>query len=232
MAGEGPALLLLHGWGAAGSQWREFGWIDALGSGRRLIMPDVRGHGRSDKPHEPAAYAMDQLVGDVISVLDAEEIREADVCGYSMGAAIAAAAAVAQSHRVRSLTLGGTPNQDVAERMAIGRSLRRLQKDHPRTRSYRAFAETQPDADIDALGALLEAGLVVPSPDALAAYSGAALVAVGDRDRRRSAAREYAANLPRGRLLEIPGADHMGAFGDARLQAAVRDFLDQVSPRA
>ena len=52
---------------------------------RQLILLDARGHGASDKPHDPAAYDLRLRVGDVTAVLDDLEIRRADYFGYSMG---------------------------------------------------------------------------------------------------------------------------------------------------
>src|SRR4051794_31315078 len=85
--GNGPALVLLHGWGASGAQWQQTGWTTRL-NGRRLLMPDVRGHGQSARPHAEDAYAMEALAGDVIALLDEERLDQADLFGYSMGGAI------------------------------------------------------------------------------------------------------------------------------------------------
>ena len=71
-AGAGsPSLLLAHGSALSSAIWRGFGYVRPLRERYRLILPDLRGHGRSDKPHVPDAYAMDLIVDDVLAVLDA-----------------------------------------------------------------------------------------------------------------------------------------------------------------
>jgi pimeloyl-ACP methyl ester carboxylesterase len=85
LEGEGVPLILHHGSFASGSDWRDSAYSDALKRDHQLIMIDARGHGSSDKPHDPAAYDMASRVSDVVSVLDALEIRRAHFFGYSMG---------------------------------------------------------------------------------------------------------------------------------------------------
>ena len=77
VAGEGPALVLLHGFSERVVDWYEAGYVDALRPDYRLILIDARGHGASDKPHDRAAYALDRRVADVTAVLDALEIAKA-----------------------------------------------------------------------------------------------------------------------------------------------------------
>jgi pimeloyl-ACP methyl ester carboxylesterase len=83
--GAGPPLILHHGTFMSGADWRDFGYTDALKHDHQLILMDARGHGASDKPHDPAAYEIVALVGDVTAVLDDLHIRRADFFGYSMG---------------------------------------------------------------------------------------------------------------------------------------------------
>jgi pimeloyl-ACP methyl ester carboxylesterase len=54
--GSGPALLMLHGTFHCGSDWVDIGYVDAFKAERQVILLDSRGHGQSDKPHDPAAY--------------------------------------------------------------------------------------------------------------------------------------------------------------------------------
>ena len=54
--GEGSPLILQHGFTDSSESWYELGYVAALKSKFRLILPDTRGHGQSDKPHDPRAY--------------------------------------------------------------------------------------------------------------------------------------------------------------------------------
>src|SRR5579859_4440923 len=83
--GNGPALVLQHGFGDNLESWYELGYVDGLRRHYRLILLDARGHGGSDKPNDPNAYALHQRVGDVAAVLDALGVRHASFWGYSMG---------------------------------------------------------------------------------------------------------------------------------------------------
>ena len=107
-AGTGPAVLLLHGFAADHTaNWAAPGVIDALvGSGRRVIATDARGHGQSGKPHDPDAYAGATMPRDAQAVLDHLGVEEVDVVGYSMGSMVSARL-VADEPRARSLILGG-----------------------------------------------------------------------------------------------------------------------------
>jgi pimeloyl-ACP methyl ester carboxylesterase len=68
--GEGPALVLQHGFTESVTDWYESGYVGALTPDYRLILIDARGHGASDKPHDPDAYALNRRVSDVAAVLD------------------------------------------------------------------------------------------------------------------------------------------------------------------
>ena len=75
--GEGPALVLQHGFTESAVDWYEAGYVDALRSDYRLILIDARGHGASDKPHDPDAYELNRRVADIVAVLDALAIERA-----------------------------------------------------------------------------------------------------------------------------------------------------------
>jgi pimeloyl-ACP methyl ester carboxylesterase len=85
MEGEGPPLVLAYGLTGGLNCWRAIGIVDLLRNDFQLILFDARGHGRSDKPHEPAAYGL-QMADDVVAVLDDVRVSRAHYFGYSMGA--------------------------------------------------------------------------------------------------------------------------------------------------
>lgn len=228
--GDGPPLILVHGWGAAGWEWRQEGWVDSLGKDRRLLIPDVLGHGSSAKPHDLAPYSTTRLGGDMVALLDAVGVERADILGYSMGAAIALAAVVVAPDQVGALIAGGIPPEDASDRVAIARGLRGEGALSDRARSYRDWAAGWPDNDLHALSLSMEAGCSPPDCSELALYGGEALIVAGTRDWRREATERIAGCLPGGRFLAVDGADHMAAFHDARFKAAVTAFLDEVSP--
>jgi pimeloyl-ACP methyl ester carboxylesterase len=100
--GEGRPVLLVHGWPDTHTLWRH--QIPALaGAGFRVIAPDLRGFGGSDKPDGVDAYAIPFLVGDVLGVLDHFGVERAHVVGHDWGAAISWAIASLAPDRVDHL---------------------------------------------------------------------------------------------------------------------------------
>jgi pimeloyl-ACP methyl ester carboxylesterase len=75
--GEGPSIVLAHGISGNTTFWRGFGYLDQLRDEFRVILFDARGHGKSDKPYEAAAYDHRLMAGDVLAVLDAAAIDKA-----------------------------------------------------------------------------------------------------------------------------------------------------------
>jgi pimeloyl-ACP methyl ester carboxylesterase len=228
--GAGPPLVLIHGWSANGQEWDEVGWPGSL-TGRTLVIPDLRGHGESAKPSDPAAYQMEALAGDVIALVDAIGAPTADVFGFSMGATIALWTAVLAPARVQSLVAGAVADATAGEASSLARALRGLDPPTGRSERYRAYIERVGNNDMDALLACLDAGLLAPQCQELAIFGGEALLACGDLDRRREATERLAGCMPGGRFLLLEGDDHMGGFESSRFRAAVVEFLDEVSPR-
>jgi pimeloyl-ACP methyl ester carboxylesterase len=98
--GSGPPVLLLHGFPDSSALWRH--QIPALvDAGHRVIAPDLRGFGASDRPEGVAEYAMPTLVGDVVGILDALGVERADVVGHDWGAGVGWALATMVPQRVQ-----------------------------------------------------------------------------------------------------------------------------------
>lgn len=133
--GKGEPVVLIHGFGAPSA---EFMWIKNpfaepnlfahYANHFRLIAPECRGHGKSDKPLDPKQYGR-EMAEDVVRLLDHLEIKKAHVAGYSMGAMIAGKLLTTHPDRLLSVTLGGAmpvcePDQDFLSVMeALGKSL-------------------------------------------------------------------------------------------------------------
>jgi pimeloyl-ACP methyl ester carboxylesterase len=64
--GSGPPVVLQHGFSDSLESWREYGYVDALAGEHQVILVDCRGHGQSDKPHDPSLYGLDDMAGDVV----------------------------------------------------------------------------------------------------------------------------------------------------------------------
>lgn len=101
--GAGPAVLLLHGWPDTADLWQH--QVPALtAAGFRVLRPDLRGFGDSDKPDDVEAYRLPRHVADLLAILDQLDIAQAHVVGHDWGAAIAWVVAALAPERVASLT--------------------------------------------------------------------------------------------------------------------------------
>jgi pimeloyl-ACP methyl ester carboxylesterase len=111
--GHGPALMMMHGWSDSLEDWHDHGYVDAMKSSYRMIVVDARGHGRSDKPHAPEAYAMDTMVSDMLAVLDQLGIDQTAYMGHSMGARMGYSLASIAPERITAFILGSSaPDND------------------------------------------------------------------------------------------------------------------------
>jgi len=99
--GRGEALVLLHGLGSCGDDWAL--QTPAFAVDHRVVAPDLRGHGQSDKPRGPTSIAA--MAADVAALLDALSIERAHVVGLSLGGLVAQRLAMAYPARVLSLAL-------------------------------------------------------------------------------------------------------------------------------
>ena len=89
--GAGPALVLQHGFSGHLESWYEPGYVDALQQDYRLILIDARGHGASDKPHDPEAYVLQRRVDNIVAVLDHLDIPKAHFLAIRWAAGLGSA---------------------------------------------------------------------------------------------------------------------------------------------
>ena len=115
--GNGPPLVMQHGLTSSLETWYAYGFVEELQKDYRLILVDARGHGLSDKPHDPADYDLKLRVNDVLAVMDDLGVDKAHYMGYSMGGRIGFGIVMHALDRFHSLIIGGisadTPNSDV-----------------------------------------------------------------------------------------------------------------------
>jgi len=106
--GEGPALMLLHGgFIQTRLNWHEAGFVTRLQHEFRVITVDLRGHGESDGPREPAAYEIEKLCQDLDAVAEAVRADRFSVWGFSLGGTITLHAA-SRSERLRRAVVAGS----------------------------------------------------------------------------------------------------------------------------
>ena len=108
VVGDGPPLILLHGGFIQTRQaWHDVGYVEQFSKAYTAIPIDLRGHGQSDSPTDPAFYTVDKIVDDVLAVAEAEGLAQFALLGFSLGAIIALQVA-ANSNRVGcAIVVGG-----------------------------------------------------------------------------------------------------------------------------
>ena len=104
--GDGPAILLTHGFGASSSMWR--GQMDAFRDRYRIIAWDMRGHGNTDSPDDAGEYSEPATLADIAAILDACGVESAIVGGLSLGGYMSLAFNLAHPERTRALMLFDT----------------------------------------------------------------------------------------------------------------------------
>ena len=230
--GEGPPVVMVHGFAANRQQaWRANDWYEQLiDAGREALALDLRGHGGSAKPRDPAFYALDRMADDIIGLLDRCEIPKADIVAHSLGARLLLDVLVRRPERVRSATLIGVgekmlePPRDPAQMIAAFEATDPLSVPDEAARSFRAFADST-GADREALVACLKAPRAPLDREALAAVSVPVLVVGAGTDPFAGAPEPLAEAIAGARSVTIRGTSHHSVLADPRTKVAVFDAL-------
>lgn len=223
-----PPVLLVHGFAStAAVTWLRTGWAAALQrAGRDVVALDLRGHGESDRPVDPADYRIDRLGADLAAVLDAEAFGRADVVGYSMGTRVAAAFARLQPERVRRIVIGGAGPTELFAAWNLEEARGLLLHDEPASDDVmRQVLEPalRSGADRAALLACIEgvSGSPLEVPRGIPA-----LFVAGSLDPVAAGAPALAADRGSA-FLEVPGRDHVSTLTSRAFKDAARAFLEQ-----
>jgi len=225
----GQPIMLVHGFASdyqlnwVGTRWQE----TLTTAGHRVVGLDCRGHGSSDKPHDPAAYALEIMAADVRRLLDHLEIETANYLGYSMGAKIGVQAMLDFPRRLGRVVLGGL-GWGGAFRAAgeIATAMRGGLIESPVAKTFYDFAAARPSNDLEALAACI----LGPQPDldsaALAAIANPVLVVVGDQDDIVTDVDTLIESIPTAKLVRIAGRNHMSAVPAGEFKKAALEFLE------
>ena len=247
--GQGPAIVLMHGYtGNADRHFVANGVFANLAKDYRTIASDLRGHGKSGKPHDAAAYG-EEMARDVVRLLDHLKIPRAHVVGYSLGAMIAARLVTMDPERVISVvyvaSLPWREGTSYMEKMAQD-SAKELESDLPFRSLVAAVAPAgappPSDAemreamaplvaanDVKALAALWRGSTTMPVTDAkLAAVKVPSIAIIGSEDISAAGVPELNKTHPQIRTVVVQGAQHGGAEGVMRrpeFLPTLREFL-------
>src|ERR1700716_705042 len=236
--GSGPPLLLTHGYSSTSAMWQ--GQIEALSKRHKLVLWDMRGHGQSDYPDDPAAYSEALTVADIAALLDVVGAERAIVGGLSLGGYMSLAFFRAHPERVRALLIIDTgpgfkkdDARDAWNKRAhetgdrFEREGLEVLKSLSRERSSVVHRDASGLARA-ARGMLTQrdAGVIETLPH----IKVPSLVVVGADDTPFLAASDYmAAKIPGAQKVVIPGAGHAANIDQPQAFIdAVLPFLDRI----
>jgi pimeloyl-ACP methyl ester carboxylesterase len=236
--GSGRPVVLVHGFAAnLELNWRAPGVIDALlAAGRRVIALDCRGHGKSGKPRDPAAYAGTAMADDVVALADHLRLERPDLAGYSMGGQIAATLLVKHPDRWNSVILSGVGDWVLGESggdewhsLVAGLEAKDARAiTDPAMKAFRMFIEASGN-DVAALAAQQRAGRTIILRDDLARVKLPVMVLLGENDTLIGTGDNLVAAIPGAKLVTAPG-DHMTVVGQPEFRQAIVEFLAAHSP--
>jgi pimeloyl-ACP methyl ester carboxylesterase len=241
----GAPVLLVHGFAGNAEFFRMAPLLAALKDDFAVIGVDVRGHGKSDKPHDPESYGM-HMVDDLVGLLDHLAIEKASVVGYSMGGALALALVARHPGRVTCAVVGGygyrpapeDPDEDVFEQVATAlekgegfgplHTVLTAEGDEPMPEAQQKFISQMllSTNDAQALAAVARSlDALVPGAEALRANEVPTFAIVGARDGLRPDVERLASIMGDLRVCVVPGADHMETFVQPQFTEEVKAFL-------
>ncbi len=243
MEGKGDPVVLIHGFSV--NIERNWGSIlTPLAADYQVIALDCRGHGKSDKPHDPARYGM-EMVLDPARLLERLKIKKAHVVGYSMGAALTAKLLETRPDLLLTATLGGSagiqeggPGAKFMEVLAdsleqgkgFGPLIRFLtpanQPPPTEEEIEKANVSLSAGNDLKALAAVLRGRQnIAVSPEKLVASTVPVHAIIGDLDPLKTGVDALARQMPSLKVSVIEGANHMNAGTRPEFLKSLTAFL-------
>jgi pimeloyl-ACP methyl ester carboxylesterase len=227
--GEGRPVVLIHGFfSTAFVNWVRYGHAAKIGGlGYRVVMPDLRGHGDSAKPHDASAYPRDVLADDGFALIEHLGLTDYDLGGYSLGGRTTIRM-LARGARPGRAIVAGAGWEGIVNTAGRGAHFRHILTNLGTFE--RGSAEWMAEAFLKTVGgdpvALLHVlDTFVDTPrENLERIEPPTLVLMGSDDRDTGSAEDLAAALPHGQYAVIPG-NHMSAVTKPELGAAIADFL-------
>ena len=222
--GFGKAVLLIHGFINSGSSWKNTPLkMDLLEKGYRVVVPDLRGNGNSDKPQEDIAYQDDAELKDLIQLMNHLHIKEYNAIGYSRGS-IVLAKLLTKKPKIKKAVLGGMgidfTNPDWDRRIMF----------------MEAFAGNTTEATVGAVDYAKSIGAdlrslhlqqkyqPVTSVEELASVKTKVLVIAGDKDLDNGNPERLKNAFKKSKLVIVPG-DHNGTYKTEEFSEAILSFL-------
>lgn len=225
--GKGQPVVLVHGFIANGESWKRTAlYTDLLEKGYQVISFDMRGNGRSDKPHDAAAYANDAEAKDIMGLLSMLKVNRYNVVGYSRGSIIVSRLLVLDK-RVGAAVMGGMgvdfTNPEWPRRKMFYRAL----SGDTTVKELQGMVKYVQQSGLDQQAlACLQKEQPSTSREALGKIQQPVLVICGAQDADNGNAGELVKLLPHAGRATVPG-DHNNALRTKEFSTAVTDFFNK-----
>lgn len=233
--GAGRPVVLLHGlFSSADMNWIKWGHAAAIAEqGYEVLMPDLRAHGDSAAPQDPAAYPPDALARDLAALVDHLQLTDYDLGGFSLGARTVIHAVAKGMVAPARLIVGGMGVDGLVQWQARATHFTRVIdkfEDIPRTDPAWFAVQFMKSQKIDRTAARLLIRTLSDMPlEMLERVTMPALVVSGSADNDNGSASDLAARLSQATYVEVPGT-HMGSVSRPELGRAMADWLGPASP--
>lgn len=249
--GKGVPVVLLHGGAGSASFWREDGGPDYIGydlqgalvaAGYRVLAVNLRGYGKSDKPHHASAYGF-EMAYDIVRLLDYLRIEKAHIVGYAQGGLIANWVRRKFPDRLLSVTMcsGGLLPEDSfwvvhadafadamakSDMMPVVREMTPPGQPMPSREAVQArYADMYAKIDMLALAAMVRAQGIPDSRKELADNKVPSLAVIGELDHNRRDVEVMAKDMSNLKMIVLSGASHQAAVRTPRFLAELLKFM-------
>jgi pimeloyl-ACP methyl ester carboxylesterase len=231
--GKGDPVVMVHGFASRADHNWGADWFNALAPHYRVVALDCRGHGKSGKPHDPAAYAGETMGEDVIRLMDHLGIKRTRIMGYSMGGRIVTGLLMLHPDRLRAAVVGGIgavsatapsfSRQPIVDAL-LAENLSAV-KDQ-RAREFRQFAEATGN-DLKALAACMGSNRDDFTAERIAAQKirVPVMIVIGTKDLLVGNPKLLHESIPGSKLVMLEGRDHLSAPFDKLYKEAVLEFF-------